>query len=89
MFEEAGLCGTAEDTALGHYTYKKRLHYFSYVTCKVDVFPTEIGLQMLDWPEKEQRQLIWTDLEDAANKVREPGLADLLRSFEPQSDQPQ
>jgi P2-related tail formation protein len=37
--------------------------------------------QLDDWPEKDQRDIIWVALEQAAAKVSEPGLRDVLKNF--------
>lgn len=52
--------------------------------CSVDVFGLEVTGQMDDWPEKGAREIAWLKLEDAAARVSEPGLRELLRTFRKQ-----
>jgi 8-oxo-dGTP pyrophosphatase MutT (NUDIX family) len=77
-FEEAGLVGEVETTALGTYTYRKRLHFFATLLCKVDVYPFRVDSQMLDWPECDLRRRAWFSPEEAADLVDEPELAEIL-----------
>ena len=82
--EEAGASGAVAPDAVGTYSYRKRLHFFSVVTCVVDVFPMLVEKQRLDWKERDQRQLVWIDPHEAADCVEEFELAELLRHFDPQ-----
>lgn len=89
-FEEAGLEGQIEKEPLGCYHYVKRLKRDEEVLCRVDVFPMLVQTQLLDWPEKEQRNLSWVAPQRAAQLVDEKELSWLLRSFGPKgaSDPP-
>ncbi|WP_350335301.1 NUDIX hydrolase [Coralliovum pocilloporae] len=79
--EEVGLKGTISSTPLGWYTYTKRLHFFSRVTCKVDIFALKADHHLLDWAEKNQRDLAWVSPGDAANMVSERELTSLLETI--------
>jgi hypothetical protein len=55
----------------------------SFVLCGVDVFPLEVREQLDDWPERDERQRVWVTADEAALIVDEPGLAALLKAFDP------
>lgn len=78
--QEAGLIGEIEKKAIGSYTYKKKLHVFASVICKVKVYPLHVTRQLLSWPEKQQRITLWTKIADAASKVDDTELELLLTS---------
>jgi 8-oxo-dGTP pyrophosphatase MutT (NUDIX family) len=80
-FEEAGIGGQVAQRAAGTYTYDKRMKNDSLRACKVDVFPLEVMIQHLDWPERGQRELRWCRPGEAASLVAEPGLAKLIQKF--------
>lgn len=80
-FEEAGVSGTISERVLGSYEYRKKLHAFAYAKCRVSVFALHVDRQLLDWPERQQRQIAWLTPLDAANRVNERGLADLIAAF--------
>jgi len=78
-YEEAGLIGTIGTRALGRYRYDKRLRSGRTVPCRVDVFPLEVTGRLDDWPEKAEREAAWFTPDEAAIRVDEEGLADILR----------
>lgn len=80
-YEEAGLQGRVGAKALGRYEYVKRLHVFSAVLCRVDVFPLCVETQMLEWPEQPWRRLKWAPPQEAAELVDEADLAALIAGF--------
>jgi len=47
----------------------------------VDVFELAVTYQSDDWPEKGKRSMIWVPLDQAAEKVSEPGLRAALKDF--------
>ena len=78
--EEAGVKGEVDDKPLGHYKYwKRRAAHFDL--CRVNVYPLEVSKQLRSWREKGQRNARWFEVEEAANQVLEPALADLIRSL--------
>jgi 8-oxo-dGTP pyrophosphatase MutT (NUDIX family) len=79
--EEGGVEGEIGSAPLGSYDYTKRLHLFSWVRCRVAVYPLRVDQQLVSWPEKQSRSLLWVEPEKAAKLVRERQLADILRSF--------
>jgi 8-oxo-dGTP pyrophosphatase MutT (NUDIX family) len=80
--EEAGVVGKASRHAIGSFAYWKRMRR-SFVLCGVDVFPLEVREQLDDWPERDERQRVWVTADEAALIVDEPGLAALLKAFDP------
>jgi 8-oxo-dGTP pyrophosphatase MutT (NUDIX family) len=80
-FEEAGVTGKVGADAIGHYLYLKEKREGGGVPVSVDVFALQVTKQLDDWPEKDQRDIIWVALEQAAAKVSEPGLRDVLKNF--------
>jgi 8-oxo-dGTP pyrophosphatase MutT (NUDIX family) len=77
-FEEAGVSGRISKTALGSYSYTKRLHVFAWARVTVDVFPLLVDRQSLTWPESNSRTLRWFSLAQASQNVRERDLAALI-----------
>jgi 8-oxo-dGTP pyrophosphatase MutT (NUDIX family) len=80
-FEEAGVTGKIERTALGVYSYVKRLKNGAPVPCLVRVFPLEVVGERDAWPEMGQRERRWFTPGDAAAAVDEPELARLIASL--------
>lgn len=80
-FEEAGVEGKISRTPVGTYDYVKRLHFFAWISCRVTVYPLLVDRQLLTWPERDSRKLVWAAPEDAASLVRIGQLKELLRAF--------
>jgi 8-oxo-dGTP pyrophosphatase MutT (NUDIX family) len=73
-WEEAGLVGALDPEPLGTYAYEKlgrELH--------VLVFRMTVTEVRDEWPERQLRARIWVTLEEALDRIEEPGLRDLLR----------
>lgn len=87
-FEEGGIRGRTSDL-IGTYEYDKRLKDGSARTLTVEVYPLEVEVELEAWPEKFERKRQWFSIEDAAQSVDEPGLADLIRAFSAPSVPPQ
>jgi 8-oxo-dGTP pyrophosphatase MutT (NUDIX family) len=85
--EEAGVKGEIAHKPLGHYSYwKRRSDHFEFY--KVAVFGLEVQEQLATWPEKDERSARWFDPANAAERVLEPDLADLIRELPDQLRQP-
>ena len=80
-FEEAGITGKISAEPVGSYHYLKEKKDGGGMPCTVDVFALAVTKQLDDWPEKGARELLWLPPEQAAAKVSEPALRQLLRSF--------
>ncbi len=83
-FEEAGVAGKIAAEPVGSYHYLKEKKDGGGMPCTVDVFALAVTKQLDDWPEKGARELLWLPPEQAAIKVSEPALRQLLRNFRKQ-----
>jgi 8-oxo-dGTP pyrophosphatase MutT (NUDIX family) len=73
-WEEAGLVGALDAEPLGTYAYEKlgrELHVLVYRMVVTEVRD--------EWPEKNLRTRAWVTLDEACDRIEEPGLRDLLR----------
>jgi 8-oxo-dGTP pyrophosphatase MutT (NUDIX family) len=78
-YEEAGIKGVMDsDIPLGFFTYFKKMKTGENSPASVEVFLLRVEKQCKKWPEKKQRRLAWFSPEEAAQLVKEPGLAALL-----------
>jgi len=80
-FEEAGVMGTISAQPIGSYHYLKERKDGGGIPCRVEVFALEVTKQLDDWPEKGSRQLAWLPLDQAAARVAEPSLRQMLKDF--------
>ena len=76
--EEAGVLGTAHFESIGSYVYQKRRRT-GVTTVRVSVYLLTVTEELAEWPEREHRKRAWFTPAEAAAKVDEPGLRDLLR----------
>jgi 8-oxo-dGTP pyrophosphatase MutT (NUDIX family) len=82
-FEEAGVTGAVGKDKLGVYHYDKRLRSGRTQHVRVTVYPLQVLNEADDFPEKGQRERLWTTAADAAPKVDEPELQALIGAFAP------
>lgn len=75
-FEEAGINGEIEDTAIGSYAYPKW-----GMICKVLVFPCKVSNLADNWPEKGERERHWFPWKKALDKLRVKELRKLVELF--------
>ncbi len=78
--EEAGVAGQIAAEPIGRYHYTKEKKTRS-IACGVDVYPLLVTHQLLTWPEKSQREIVWLPLAEAALRVAEPELRQILLNF--------
>ncbi len=78
-FEEAGVVGAVAKRSVGSFSYEKRLKNGGVVVCEVRVFPLEVRRQNKQWPEKRERVVEWLPASQAAEKVKEPMLGEIIR----------
>jgi 8-oxo-dGTP pyrophosphatase MutT (NUDIX family) len=78
-FEEAGVVGAVAKRSVGSFSYEKRLRNGGVVVCEVRVFPLEVIRQNKQWPEKQERVVKWLSASQAAEKVKEPMLSEIIR----------
>ncbi|HEX5380213.1 MAG TPA: NUDIX hydrolase [Phenylobacterium sp.] len=82
-FEEAGLLGEARKKKLGFFHYDKRLRSGRVQPVRVAVYAMEVSQEAQDWPEKGQRDKLWTSTAEAAAQVDEPELKAIIAAFAP------
>ena len=82
-YEEAGVVGAAADKPIGVFVYDKRLRDGAVQSLAVSVFPLEVFVEQLGFPEHGQRERLWTSPAEAAERVDEPELKALIRGFRP------
>lgn len=75
-FEEAGIRGNMSKDPLGYY-----LHGESTESHFVEVYLMKVKRDLAKWPEVGERAKQWFTLEEAVEKVDEPGLIPLLRTL--------
>ncbi len=79
-FEEAGVKGEVEHAPVGAYTYLKRLTRWRERLVEVQVYRMKVERELDEWPEKRQRERVWLTPEEAAARVAEPELAEIIRA---------
>lgn len=79
--EEAGVIGDVQKAGIGFYTYSKLLDGGPSILCRVRVYPLLVKNQLKTFKEAGQRIMEWFCVEDAADAVKEPELAALIREF--------
>jgi 8-oxo-dGTP pyrophosphatase MutT (NUDIX family) len=79
-FEEAGVVGRVSTKPVGTYLYwKRQTEHFEL--CNVKVYLLEVEGQLEAWPEKGQRRTEWFSVGDAAARIEDPGLSDLIQNL--------
>jgi 8-oxo-dGTP pyrophosphatase MutT (NUDIX family) len=73
-WEEAGLAGVLQPDPLGSYLYEK-----SGFLCHVTVFVMSVTDVAERWPERQQRERCWLDVEQALQRIDDAGLRQLIR----------
>jgi 8-oxo-dGTP pyrophosphatase MutT (NUDIX family) len=80
-YEEAGVVGDASARPIGAYSYGKRLRDGAVQEVEVQVFPLEVLVERLAFPEQGQRDKRWIAPAEAADLVDEPELQAIIRRF--------
>ena len=78
--EEAGMKGEIAALPLGRYRYIKDKQG-SALPIRVEVFALKVTEQDCSWPEKGTRTLLWLPPDQAADRVAETGLKNILANF--------
>ena len=79
--EEAGISGAIARFEAGSFYYGKELPSGMEWRCLVHVFPLEVDNEAERWPERKKRRRGWFSPTEAARKVHEPDLAELIAGF--------
>jgi phosphohistidine phosphatase len=74
-FEEAGIRGAVSTAPIGSYRYEKWGG-----TCTVQVFTMDVSEVLEEWQES-YRDREWLSLDEAAQRVQEPALKDMILSL--------
>jgi 8-oxo-dGTP pyrophosphatase MutT (NUDIX family) len=80
-YEEAGVKGKAEKDPFGFYHYRKTLANGLKIPVRVQVHVLEVEELLKNFPEREARRLEWVSCEEAARRVNEQELKELLLEF--------
>jgi 8-oxo-dGTP pyrophosphatase MutT (NUDIX family) len=80
--QEAGISGKMSNRPIGSYRYRKRLPGGLVRVVDVDVYVLWVKKQRKSWREKDERIRVWFSQSDAARKVREQKLKELIAEFE-------
>lgn len=81
-WEEAGVRpGSTQSEPIGQYEYSKALDGGEPVPCITEVFAIEVGELADNYPEQPERQREWVSPDEAASRVDEPQLRDILKEF--------
>lgn len=80
-FEEAGIRGRIDEEPLGSFFYDKTASDGMVTRCEVHLFAMEVVESEKRWPEKSERNRRWLTPEDAAGRVAEPALSEMIFDF--------
>jgi 8-oxo-dGTP pyrophosphatase MutT (NUDIX family) len=80
-YEEAGVKGRVQKAPAGFYLYKKRMDHGLKISVKVQVHALEVDDLCKHFPEEGTRKLEWVGYQEAASRVAEPTLKDLILAF--------
>jgi 8-oxo-dGTP pyrophosphatase MutT (NUDIX family) len=83
-WEEAGVKGQASEQSIGCYSYQKGMDHGMKVPCRVQVYPVVVFEMAKRFKEKGVRKLEWVNFSEAADRVIEPELKELILRFEQQ-----
>ncbi|MFY0597422.1 MAG: NUDIX hydrolase [Cognatishimia sp.] len=83
-WEEAGVKGEVTDQCIGLYSYYKTDTKDGTLPCLVNIYPVNARKLSKIYPEAGQRRRKWFSPKKAAKLVREPELAKLIKSFDPE-----
>lgn len=75
-WEEAGLVGTLDPEPLGTYLYEKL-----GTECLVLVYRMRVTEVRDQWPERGLRERVWLTLDEAARRLDEAGLRQIIRTI--------
>ncbi|MDN2565973.1 NUDIX hydrolase [Aquibium sp. A9E412] len=82
--EEAGVDGRISRDPCGSYFYGKTAASGLTRRCEVAVFPLAVAHEADSWPEKAVRERVWLAPAEAARRVAEPDLGELIAGFSPE-----
>ena len=80
-FEEAGVKGKVIGNCVGVYSYVKDLREEDDIPCLVAVFAVKVQELAKTYPESDERKRRWFSPKKAAEKLDEPELSQIVRTF--------
>ncbi|MFD1159829.1 NUDIX hydrolase [Roseovarius aestuarii] len=81
-WEEAGVkTGDLDKDPIGAFDYEKRLDDGYESPVHAQVYKVKVVEMTDEFPEADERSLSWFTPDEAANKVKEPGLQEILRQI--------
>lgn len=80
-FEEAGVRGVIDPAPLGYFTYDKAMDEGLKIPCRVQVHSLRVTSVRDSFKEKDLRKFAWVNCEEAAGRVNEPELKELILGF--------
>ena len=80
-WEEAGIRGHVRHEPLGSFSYEKQRDGGLALRCEVRVFAIETESAAERYPEAGRRERLWLHPEEAAQRVSEPGLREIIRAL--------
>ena len=81
-WEEAGVKrADIEEDPVGYYDYDKGLDDGEAVPVRAQVYLTKVRNLSEDYPEVDERERAWVTPQEAANRVEEPELKEILRTL--------
>lgn len=79
-WEEAGVVvARLGRTPIGSFRYDKRMRGGARMPCKTMIFPVEVARLADKFPQRGRRERVWLAPEEAAERLDDPGLADVVR----------
>ncbi len=84
-WEEAGVTGTCDCASVGQFSYLKERTVKGSILCQVDVFPVHVDKISSEFPEQAERKRKWLSFKNAALRVSEPELVEILQNFKPKT----
>ncbi len=84
-WEEAGVTGTCDCASVGQFSYLKERTVKGSILCQVDVFPVHVYKISSEFPEQAERKRKWLSFKNAALRVSEPELVEILQNFKPKT----
>ena len=82
-FEEAGVQGDVAKKAIGLFHYRKIMRSGRAQQVRVHVHPLRVTYEATHFPEAGERERVWLPFGEAAERVDEPELRQIIADFRP------
>jgi 8-oxo-dGTP pyrophosphatase MutT (NUDIX family) len=84
-FEEAGVRGEIGAKSLGRFQYAKSFDKGATLECEAVVYPLQVSEVVESFPESGKRDVAWFSRDEAAERVNNPQLSEMLLNFRPEA----